>query len=119
MPENFELKFNEQTFVLKQMNPARKSKVIKNILTPWEVSKNIPTTEAQLAQMADAGANVPDVIWDFIKDEDKQIIGTIEKFVDEIDSNTCDKFTIWAMQKVKESNDFFLQEAQKAAGNQE
>jgi len=114
MPENFELKFDEKTYVLKQMNPSRKSQVIKKIVIPMNTSKDASATENQLSQMADASANVPEVIWSFLKDEDKQVIGTFEKFSDEIDSNTCDQFTIWAMQRIKESNDFFLSEAQRA-----
>lgn len=114
MPENFELNINEKAYVLKRMNPARKSKVIKQIVVPMNNSKNTDVETDQLSQMADASANVPAVIWDFVKDEDKQSIGTFEKFSDEIDSNTCDQFTIWAMQCIKDSNDFFLKEAQKA-----
>lgn len=119
MPEKFELKFNEKTFVLKHMNPSRKAIVINKVIVPWNKSKELENTEAQLSQMADASAVVPFVIWDFIKEEDKQVIGTVAKFVDEIESDVCDQFVIWSMQQIKASNDFFLSEAQKAAVNQE
>lgn len=116
--DTFEFSYNEKTYVTKKLNPGRKSKVIKSIVSPMSASQEAADISVQLEFIATASDNTPEVLWAFIKDEDKKEIGTFEKFIDEIESEVCDKFTIWAMSKIKESNDFFVEKNQGKGGAQ-
>jgi hypothetical protein len=118
MPKNFELKFNEKTYVLKNLNPSRKADLIKNILMPMELAKGMENVSARLAEVAEATIRIPTLIWDFLRDEQKQAIGTFESFTDELDDNICAEFLIWAMQAIKESNDFLANGVAKVVGEQ-
>lgn len=97
----FEIIVNDKTYVTKKMNPKRRGLVLRRIIS------NMTTQDDINLSMADVFENgLVDVIWEFLKDEDKSVIGTREILSDTVDDKSSMKFLQWCIAKVKELSDF-------------
>ena len=107
----FEIKCNEKTFISKKMNPARRALVIKELLQPMaavsEKGDKDNVSANSLGIMAEVlSKNLTEVMWEFVKDEDKKDIGTLEVFAENVDDKNSLLFMKWATDKVKEIQRF-------------
>ena len=114
MKENFEIICNDVTYTTKKMNPVRRAVVMEKIVGRMGSITQNDDNKANVGIMAALlKSDLPEVMWDFIKDDDKKNIGTYEKFVDEIDDKSSMEFLSWVLAKVQELNSF-LENSQKA-----
>ena len=115
MKDTFEIIHNEKTYISKKVNPTRRAMIIEKVIKSMgnfsqDAEKTINNLDSMIALI---GTTLPEVMWDFIKDEDKKIIGTKETFVEYLDDKNCMEFLQWCIAKVNELNDF-LGNSQKA-----
>ncbi|MCK4499649.1 hypothetical protein KAU11_04085 [Candidatus Babeliales bacterium] len=105
--KTIEIVVNEKTFVTKKINPVRKGLILRNIIAKIDSKKIAGDMQNAVLATADLVEKfTPAVLWEFIKDEDKKIIGTYEKFLDELDDESVGLFLQWAYESVGRMNAF-------------
>lgn len=106
-----DLKDQPTTFVSKKMNPTRRALVFEKIMSPL-VSNSPDSKKADYNVGEDIKATVqlfnvlPDIMWEFVRDEDKQKIGTKISFADGLDDDNSIQFIQWCAMKLKKMQDF-------------
>lgn len=104
--KTIEIIVDEKTYISKKMNPKRKGLIIRELFSRVTPDENIKNKET-LGNFADLiSEDVPRIMWDFVKDEDKQKIGTYDYFLENIDDDSCTNFLKWAFEAVKKINNF-------------
>lgn len=105
LKDTFEIVCNEKTYVSKKMNPIRRALVVEKIVNKLGETKQDPVSGAN-TMIALFKENLPKTMWEFIKDDDKKVIGTYDVFVENLDDHNTMQFLNWCLEKVKEVNDF-------------
>lgn len=106
MEKTIEIVVDDKTYISKKINPVRKALIIRDIISKMTPEKKRNEHESVLA-MADLIENsAPKVIWEFVKDDDKKIIGTYEKFLDSLEDDSCTAFLKWSIESVNKFTNF-------------
>lgn len=110
MKESFEFEIAGKTYVSKKLTPILRAKLLKTLpfLKFQELDLKKNDLKITLDLMADTFENIPPLMWDFIKDEDKKNVGTYQIFLEELDKNIDSilSFIKWGIEKIQEINDF-------------
>lgn len=113
MNESFELEILGKTYVTKKMTPILRARLLKVLpfLKFSDLNENKNDLKLTLEVMADTFELIPPLMWEFVKDEDKKLIGTYQTFLESLDENMqmIVAFVEWGIRKVKELNDFLAQ----------
>lgn len=99
------------TFVTKKMNPTRRALVMEKLMSPLtdaagKTEKGEVDIQADIAGTVKLFNVLPEVMWEFIKDDDKQKIGTKASFTDGLDDDNSIKFIQWCAYKLKKMQNF-------------
>jgi len=111
MEKTIEIVVNEKTFVSKKINPVRKALIIREIISKMTPKEKRNENESVLAMADLIENNIPKVLWEFIKDEDKKIIGVYEKFLDNLEDDSCIEFLKWCIESINKFNSFLVENA--------
>lgn len=105
-----EIIVNEKTYISKKMNPKRKGMIFKEIFAKITPStKNELENKNMINQFSVLiSEDIPKLMWEFIKDDDKKNIGTYEIFLDEVDDDSCTNFLRWCYKAVEKINNFLV-----------
>lgn len=117
--KTFEIIVNGKTYISKKMNPVRRGLIMKDVIGKLSPNKKEPSevTMSDFNNLADLfSKNIPMVMWEFVKDEDKKEIGTKEAFFEELDDENGLAFLGWCIKKINEMNDFLGVGQLKASG---
>lgn len=110
MKESFEFEIAGKTYISKKMTPILRAKLMKVLPLAKFVTLDGKTedTQANLDIISDILETFPPTMWEFIKDEDKKLVGTYQTFLEELDKNIpmIIEFIQWSAEKIKELNDF-------------
>jgi hypothetical protein len=111
--ERFEFEIDGKTFVSKKMNPILRGSVMKlmknfNMPTSEKLTEEHEISMQNTDIFIDIIVNTPSVMWDFIKDEDKKMVGTYDSFLDSLCDNEMQvlDFFNWSFKKIGELSDF-------------
>lgn len=107
LKDNIEIICNDKTYVSKKINPTRRALIVRSLIKPM-TAKNIQS-DPEVGVESLGGLfekQLPEVMWAFIKDDDKAKIGTQDDFVENLDDKSCMKFLEWSINKINEVNSF-------------
>ncbi len=109
IPDTCEIIVNDKTYISKEMNPKRRTAIIQNVFSPGiKNAQNESIAEVIDVISQSFGQGLTDTMWSFIKDDDKEKIGTKEIFEDTITDKTCGIFMSWAKDKILEIQGFLV-----------
>jgi len=122
--KTFTIEVGEKTFVTKRMNLTRRALFLRKI-----VAKSSPDVKAgdsdfirvQLNSetMADLlEKELPEVAWEFIKDDDKKTM-TFDIFKEDAEDVSMMMFLQWGLKAVKEIQNFLVEGTKKGAAKTE
>ena len=110
LKDTIEIICNEVTYTSKKMNPIRRALIIKKLVAKMTVKNIQADPKVGVDALGDLfEKNLPEVMWEFVKDDDKTKIGTYEKFVDDLDDKCCMNFLDWSIGKINQVTDFLEQ----------
>ncbi len=92
----FEFLVDGKTFVSKKMNTQRRGLFFKEVGT--SITKIQSDTENIVEHWGDLLLELPDIMWAFVKDEDKQKFSK-EQFLDDLDDNIDTEFLMWGIER--------------------
>lgn len=102
-----DIKGETTTFVSKKFNPDRRALVMEKLMSPMAMSQQ---GERKLDQDIAGTVNLfrvlPDVMWEFVQDADKQKIGTKATFADGLDDDNSIQFIQWCALKLQKMQSF-------------
>lgn len=116
--KTFEIKIGEKTFISKKINLTRRALFLKKIVanstpeTKIEDSefKKIKSNTETMANLLET--SLPEVAWEFIKDEDKKDI-TFDYFKEEVDDICLMEFMRWGLKCVNQIQGFLVGDQQE------
>lgn len=112
-----DLKDVPTTFISKKLNPTRRALVTEKIIGPLAKSANtkeVPNVAEDISGVVQLFSVLPEVMWEFIKDDDKTKIGSFSVFADGLDDDNSIDFVKWCAAKLTKMNRFLEQNGQTA-----
>lgn len=109
-----EVKDSQKTFVSKKMNPYRRALVMEKLMAPMAVANKTgeaETVDKEISSTVALFKILPEVMWDFVKDEDKKEIGTLASFAEGVDDENSIQFMKWCILKLQKMQSFLGQNA--------
>lgn len=112
-----EVKDIQKTFVSKKMNPYRRALVMEKLMAPMATANKTgeaETVDKEISSTVALFKILPEVMWDFVKDEDKKEIGTLASFAEGVDDENSIQFMKWCILKLQKMQSFLGQNAEMA-----
>lgn len=112
-----EIKDSQKTFVSKKMNPYRRALVMEKLMAPMATANKTgeaETVDKEISSTVALFKILPEVMWDFVKDEDKKEIGTLASFAEGVDDENSIQFMKWCILKLQKMQSFLGQNAEMA-----
>jgi len=112
-----EVKDTQKTFVSKKMNPLRRAVVMEKLMSPMAMANKKgeeDNTAKEISSTVALFKILPEVMWDFVKDEDKKEIGTLGSFAEGVDDENSIQFMKWCIMKLQKMQSFLGQNVETA-----